>query len=67
LEGIMGYIEHIHDLDLSGVEVAGNALGLDGSLRDDVPVEGIGVGRFMQNAPASVREQLLVPKVIDPS
>jgi len=67
LQDIVGYIEHIKDLDLSDVDVAGAAISGDGPLRDDVPVEGIGAEKFLQNAPASVRGQLLVPRVLDAS
>ena len=65
LEGIVGYIEQLSELDTSGVEPTYQVTDLQNVWRDDV-VDDYGIGRdeLLSLAPESEQQQIKVPKVL---
>lgn len=67
LEQILGYVEQLRDVDVTGVEPTSQVTGLMNVLREDIPndelpVTGDELGQF---APAIRDGYLLVPQVLD--
>lgn len=65
LEGIIGYIEQLSDLDTDGVEPTYQVTDLENVWREDV-VDGYGIDRaeLLALAPESDQNQIKVPKVL---
>lgn len=65
LEGIIGYIEQLSELDTSGVEPTYQVTGLQNVWRDDA-VDNYGVDRetLLERAPEADNHQIKVPKVL---
>lgn len=65
LESVLGMIDKLRGLDLSGnpegpVVPAGLV-----PVRNDEPVDGLETSAALSNAPAKTRDQFMVPRVID--
>lgn len=64
IESILGYIDKLGKLDVSGVEPMAHALPLHNVLREDVVEPSLPVEKVLQNAPATDGRFFKVPKVI---
>jgi aspartyl-tRNA(Asn)/glutamyl-tRNA(Gln) amidotransferase subunit C len=64
LESILGYVNKIQEVDVSGVEPMAHAAPLHNMLRDDVAEPGLPRDKVLQNAPETDGPFFKVPKVI---
>jgi aspartyl-tRNA(Asn)/glutamyl-tRNA(Gln) amidotransferase subunit C len=64
LEGILGYVAKLSQLDVSGIEPTSHALPLSNVLREDVAEASLPLEKVLQNAPEADGDFLAVPKVI---
>src|SRR5215213_10071994 len=64
LESILGYIDKIAEVDVSGVEPMAHALPVHNVLRPDVPQDALPLEKVLQNAPETDGPFFKVPKVI---
>ncbi len=65
LGDILSYIEHLKEVDVSGVEPTAHAFPLDNVWREDVPGEALPVEKALQNAPAQRDNMVSVPTVVE--
>ena len=65
LEKIVGYIEKLEQLDVSGIEPTAHAAPVYDVMREDVSRPGFGVEKALQNAPKRSGDQFQVAKVIE--
>lgn len=61
---IVGFVDRLQELDLSGVEPLEQVIGGNTFLREDCAVSGPGVEEMLKNAPDQVQNLVRVPKVI---
>lgn len=64
LEKILGHVETLTALDVSGVEATSYSASIFGRMRDDVPHESLLPEAVLQNAPDQAQGQIRVPKVV---
>jgi aspartyl-tRNA(Asn)/glutamyl-tRNA(Gln) amidotransferase subunit C len=64
LESILGYVDQIRAVDVSGVEPMAHALPLANVLREDVVEASLPIEKVLQNAPETDGRFFKVPKVI---
>lgn len=64
LESILGYIEQINEVDVTGVEPMAHAVPLHNVLRDDVIEPSLTLEQTLQNAPDTDGPFFKVPKVL---
>lgn len=64
LATILGYVERIGEVDVSGVEPMAHPIPISNVLRDDTPGPTLGLDRVLQNAPEADGPFFSVPKVI---
>lgn len=68
LDGILGHIEKLNELDTTGVEPMAQVLyagGETAALREDISRPGIGQKRALMNAPQAGAGHFKVPKVFE--
>jgi aspartyl-tRNA(Asn)/glutamyl-tRNA(Gln) amidotransferase subunit C len=65
LEEVLGYVDKIQQLDLTGVEPMSHACALTNAFRDDEVRPGLPIEPVMRNAPASGGDQFLVPRIME--
>ena len=68
LDGILGHMDKLNEIDTTGVEPMAQALfdaGETATLRDDVPVPPLGNQAALANAPQPGAGYFKVPKVIE--
>ena len=65
LNGILGWIEQLNEVDVTGVEPMTTAIDMATPLRDDVVSDGDKVADIVANAPKSVDGFFIVPKVVE--
>ena len=65
LNGILGWIEQLNEVDVTGVEPMTTAVEQPTPLRDDVVSDGNKVADIVANAPKSVDGFFIVPKVVE--
>lgn len=65
LETIVGYVEKIGKLDLSGVEPTMHGQALVNVFREDVVVPPMDKERFLANAPARNGSEFRLPKIVE--
>ena len=63
LEAILGHVEALSKLDVSGIDLAAHT-GVFGKMRDDVPHDSLTQQAMLQNAPDQAQGQIRVPKVV---
>ena len=64
MEQIVGYVEMLAELDVSGIEPTAHAVARTNVLRDDVPSEPFPREEMLANAPALIEDELVkVPQV----
>lgn len=61
LEAILGYVETLSKLDVSGIDASAPVFG---RMRDDTPHQSLTVEAVLQNAPDQAQGQIRVPKVV---
>ncbi len=64
LSGVLGYVRHLTELDLEGVEPMSNVGGQTNRLGDDVPGPTLANEALMKIAPESMPPFVKVPKVL---
>lgn len=64
LDEILGYMEELSALDVSGIEPTANAMSVSAPMRDDTPGTSLPASALIQNAPDHAQQQIRVPKVI---
>ena len=64
LEAILGYVEALSKLDVSGIDPTAHAGAVFGKMREDVPHESLSQQAMLQNAPDQAQGQIRVPKVV---
>lgn len=64
LEAILGHIEQLSQLDVTGIEPTAYAMQIAAPMRDDTPWQSIPTADFLQNAPEQAQGQIRVPKVV---
>ncbi|MGA9659919.1 MAG: Asp-tRNA(Asn)/Glu-tRNA(Gln) amidotransferase subunit GatC [Asticcacaulis sp.] len=65
LNGILGWIEQLNEVDVTGVEPMTTAVEMPTPMRDDVVSDGDKVDQIVANAPNSVDGFFVVPKVVE--
>jgi aspartyl-tRNA(Asn)/glutamyl-tRNA(Gln) amidotransferase subunit C len=64
LDEIIGYIDKLSELDVSGIEPTANAIAISAPMRDDVIGISLPAAALIQNAPDHAQQQIRVPKVV---
>ena len=64
LEAILGYVETLTQLDVSGIEATAHAAEVFGRMRNDEPHVSLSPEAVLQNAPDQSQGQIRVPKVV---
>lgn len=65
LEDIVGYVEKISEVDVSGVEPMMHGRSLVNVLRDDETRPSMAREKALANAPARVGDEFLLPKIVE--
>jgi len=60
---IIGYVEQLAELDLSGLETTSHAVALKNVMRPDEPEPGLSQAEATANGPAIERGQFVVPRI----
>lgn len=64
LDAILGYVETLSQLDVSGIEATAHAVPVFGRMRSDEPHTSLPLAAVLQNAPDQAQGQIRVPKVV---
>ena len=65
LEGILGYIEKLKQLDVSGIEPTAHAVPLANVFRADVARPSLSNEEALRNAPSKANGLFVVPKIVE--
>lgn len=65
LNVILGFVEQLDEVDVSGVEPMTSVIAMDMKKRTDVVTDGDKAADIVANAPASEEGFFLVPKVVE--
>ncbi len=65
LNGILGWIEQLNEVDVSGVEPLTGAANMAMAMRDDVVTDGFYPEKILTNAPERIGDFFAVPKVVE--
>lgn len=65
LGNILGYMEKLRKLDVSGVEGVLYGGQVENKLRADEPVESLPVADVLANAPQQENDLIIVPKIVE--
>ena len=65
LNGILGWIEQLNEVDVTGVEPMTTAVEMPTPMREDVVSDGDKVAQIVANAPKTVDGFFIVPKVVE--
>jgi len=65
LNGILGWIEQLNEVDVTGVEPMTTAIEMPQPMREDVVTDGDKVTQIVANAPKTVDGFFVVPKVVE--
>ena len=65
LGNILGYIEKLKEVDVSGVEPTAHAIPVQNVFRKDEAGESLPRGVAIANAPVHSEDQFLVPKIVE--
>ena len=65
LEGIVGYVEKISEVDVSGVEPMMHGRVLVNAFREDVVRPSLPTETALANAPSRVGDEFLLPKIVE--
>lgn len=65
LNGILGFVEQLSEVDVSGVEPMTSVMPMAMKKREDLVTDGDKADDVVANAPAADRNFFLVPKVVE--
>ena len=65
LGGILDYVAKLNEVDVTGIEPTAHAIPLTNVLRKDEPRPSIERERILKNAPETVRDLFIVPKIVE--
>jgi aspartyl-tRNA(Asn)/glutamyl-tRNA(Gln) amidotransferase subunit C len=65
LAGILGYVEKLNQLDVSGIEPTAHAVPLVNVFRPDEVHPSLPTAEALRNAPASANGLFMVPKIVE--
>ena len=65
LSHILSWIEQLRELDVSNLEPMSSVVEMELKTRDDSVSEGVGPEEIVGNAPETVKNYFVVPKVIE--
>jgi aspartyl-tRNA(Asn)/glutamyl-tRNA(Gln) amidotransferase subunit C len=65
LNQILGFVEQLNEVDVSGVEPMTSVIPMEIKERDDVVTDGDKPADIVANAPATAENFFLVPKVVE--
>jgi aspartyl-tRNA(Asn)/glutamyl-tRNA(Gln) amidotransferase subunit C len=65
LNAILGFVEQLNEVDVSGVEPMTSVIPMELKKRQDVVTDGNKAGDIVANAPATEENFFLVPKVVE--
>lgn len=65
LNGILGFVEQLNEVDVSGVEPMTSVIPMEMRKREDAVTDGNKAGDIVANAPATDENFFLVPKVVE--
>jgi aspartyl-tRNA(Asn)/glutamyl-tRNA(Gln) amidotransferase subunit C len=65
LNAILGFVEQLAEVDVSGVEPMTSVIPMELKKRQDVVTDGDKAGDIVANAPATEENFFLVPKVVE--
>ena len=65
LNAILGFVEQLNEVDVSGVEPMTSVIPMTMRKRQDVVTDGNKAADIIANAPASAENFFLVPKVVE--
>jgi aspartyl-tRNA(Asn)/glutamyl-tRNA(Gln) amidotransferase subunit C len=65
LNAILGFVEQLAEVDVSGVEPMTSVIPMELKKRQDVVTDGNKAGDIVANAPATDENFFLVPKVVE--
>ncbi|HEY5302141.1 MAG TPA: Asp-tRNA(Asn)/Glu-tRNA(Gln) amidotransferase subunit GatC [Acetobacteraceae bacterium] len=65
LNGILGWIEQLNEVDVEGVAPITGAAHMALKMREDVVTDGGYVEKVLANAPERIGEYFVVPKVVE--
>ena len=65
LNGILGWIEQLNEVDVDGVEAMASAVELALPMREDVVTDGDIAEKVLANAPRAEEGFFVVPKVVE--
>ncbi len=65
LNAILGFVEQLDEVDVSGVEPMTSVIPIDMKKREDVVTDGDKADDIVANAPATDENFFLVPKVVE--
>lgn len=64
LDAVLGYVNTLEQVDVSGIDLTSHASDIIDRMRDDVPHESLPAAAVLQNAPDQAQGQIRVPKVV---
>jgi aspartyl-tRNA(Asn)/glutamyl-tRNA(Gln) amidotransferase subunit C len=64
LEAILGYVETLSQLDVTGIDAAAHSTPVFGRMREDIPHPSLSPEAALLNAPDQAQGQFRVPKVV---
>ena len=67
LDRVIDYVRHLEELDVEGIEPTAHAAPRYNVLRADEPAPSIDRRAMLDNAPATTRDQVRVPKILENS
>jgi aspartyl-tRNA(Asn)/glutamyl-tRNA(Gln) amidotransferase subunit C len=65
LNTILGFVEQLNEVDVTGVEPMTAVVAMKAKMRDDVVTDGNIAGQVTANAPAGAGDFFAVPKVVE--
>jgi aspartyl-tRNA(Asn)/glutamyl-tRNA(Gln) amidotransferase subunit C len=65
LNTILGFVEMLNEVDVTGVEPMTAVIPLKAKMRDDVVTDGEKAGKVLANAPGGNERFFVVPKVVE--
>jgi aspartyl-tRNA(Asn)/glutamyl-tRNA(Gln) amidotransferase subunit C len=65
LNTILGFVEQLNEVDVTGVEPMTAVIPMRANMRDDIVTDGEIAGKVVANAPAAADAFFAVPKVVE--
>ena len=65
LNTILGFVEQLNEVDVTGVEPMTAVVAMKMKMRDDVVTDGESAGKVLANAPEGATPFFAVPKVVE--